>query len=108
VITGKIIQVFYQITTTANFLEVYDCDKFLLSLANECNGKTTGENGVFGNRRDIDFVFQTENEAQIFKNRIYGTKFDVHTKLNKGGNLVKLPSKEEIEKQKNIIIANLC
>lgn len=110
IVTGFIVQVFYPLT---NVTELKLADAILIQISKKCGGLLTGENGIFKNRRDVDFIFQTIESANIFKHELNNNmhssfKFYVHDKLNKNGILKDLPSLEEISSLETTLIQTIC
>jgi hypothetical protein len=104
VVRGLIVQIYYGTSCppelnrplSSNLQYIKENDAILANIAANFEGRLTGENGIVGERRDIDFEFSTRDLGDSFQSQLLGTKYNVHQDLNIFGTLVAKPSIEKL------------
>jgi hypothetical protein len=114
VVNGYIIQTYYKINfanmTNSLNRELSDNDSVLYNFAFTYNGnpKSSNLNPKTG-RRDLDFYFKTNQEAENFKKIVLSTsKFKIHSEFSLFGELKPLRTVLDIKAQLNNVIERNC
>lgn len=101
IVDNLIVQTFYFFTLIETLQSL---DSELSEIAQEYGGVLAGEQGIFNNRRDIDFEFENQYQANEFSKKLQQSlRFHTHKKMNIMGQLVEKPFPEQlIEKQQKL------
>jgi hypothetical protein len=107
IVKGLITQVYYHVSS---YQLVRDIDEELDRIASEYGGFQTGEQGLRHGKRDLDFEFQSVEDARNYTERISSTlRFHVlQDKINVMGHLIDKPSILEIEERKKKLKSVNC